>query len=524
VSTKVVIDPVTRIEGHLRIEVEVENGVVTDARSAGTLFRGFEVLLQGKDPRDASYVTDRVCGVCFGSHNWASALTLDDAYKARVPDGGRLVRNLILGANWLHDHPLHFYHLSALDYIDIMAVAKYQGKDPKLLAVKDKIVGLVQAGDPYPLAPYYKRDEFCVTDPDLVTTAVYHYLLALEMQGKAKKMAAVFGGKTPFASSIVVGGATCLPDLQKIEDYETLLKEQIDFVNNVYFPDVVTFGTGPLLPLAQAGVGTGPGNYLAYGAFGMDDKGTTFFPRGVITNLDLANVQPLDTGKIAEDVRYSWYKAADTGLNPARGKTEPDLEKAGAYSFVKAPRYQGLPMEVGPLARMLVMQPPALMDIVTKYKIKPGAVARHAARAFETVILAGQMTKWLEQLKEMVAAGTVRVQDTAHWEPPDTATGNGLTEAPRGALGHWINIQGQKIANYQLVVPSTWNLSPRDDKGQLGPVEHALIGVPVPDTDNPLNVVRVVRSFDPCIACAVHVIDPDSNRIREFRVGGGPPW
>lgn len=523
-STRVVIDPVTRIEGHLRITVEVTNGVVTDARSAGTLFRGFEVLLIGKDPRDASYVTDRVCGVCFGSHNWASALTLDNAFGAKVPAAGRLIRNLIVGADWLHDHVLQFYHLSALDFIDLMAVAKYQGKDPRLLAVKDKIVALVEAKDAYPLTPYYKRDQFCVTDPDLVTTAVYHYLWALEIQAKAKKMAAVFGGKTPFASSIVVGGATFLPNLQAIEDYETLLKEQISFINDVYFPDVVTFGTGPLLPMAQAGVGTGPGNYLAYGGFGTNDQGATFFPRGVITNLDLSNIRPLNVEQIAEDVRYSWYKESTTGLNPAEGKTEPDLDKAGAYSFVKAPRLNGLPMEVGPLARMLVMQPPKLMDLITKYKIKPGLVARHAARAFETVILADAMMTWLQQLKEMVAAGPVRVQDTDHWEPPDSAVAYGLTEAPRGALGHWTTIQDKKIALYQLVVPSTWNLSPHDDKGQFGPVEHALLGAPVPDPDNPLNVVRVVRSFDPCLACAVHVIDPDSNRIREFKVGGGPPW
>ena len=521
-STKVVIDPITRIEGHLRIEVEVTNGVVTDAKSAGTLFRGFEVLLVGKDPRDASYVTDRVCGVCAGSHNWASSLTLDDAFGAKTPDGGRLIRNLILGAMWLHDHPLQFYHLSALDYLDITAVLKYQGKDPNLLAVKDKVAALAGAGDLYPLAPYYKRDEYCVTDPDLVTTAVYHYLVALEMQAKAKKMAAVFGGKIPLQSSNVVGGVTIQPDLQKIGDYATLLKEIKPFIENVYLQDVLTFGTGPLFPLAQAGVGAGPGNYLAYGGFGMDAHGKTFFPRGVVTNTDLAHVASPDTAKIAEDVRYSWYQQADTGLNPARGKTDYDLDKPGAYSWIKAPRYQGLPMEVGPLARMLVMQPAGLMDIITRYKIKPGAVARHAARAFETVLLANQIEVWLAQLQEMVANGTVQIQDTAHWEPPDQATGNGLTEAPRGALGHWINIQGKKIAMYQLVVPSTWNLSPRDDKGRPGPVESALVGTPVPDTDNPLNVVRVVRSFDPCIACAVHLIEPDSNRIKEFKVGGSP--
>jgi len=518
-AQKIVIDPVTRIEGHLRVEVEIENGKVKDARSSGTMFRGIEILLQGKDPRDATYVTERVCGVCAGSHGWASSLALDDAFKAEVPDAGRIIRNLIVGAMWLHDHPLHFYHLSALDYLDVMAVANYKGNDAGLNAVKDKIVKLVKAGDTAPLTPRYKPDEFSASDPELVTMAVAHYLKALEMQAKAKKMSALFAGKQPHQSSIVVGGVTVYPNPQLIAQFRSMLMEQIEFLEKVYLSDVVTFGTGPLLKLAQAGVGAGRANFLAYGAFAQKAGGQDLFLQpGVILNGDLNNVQKVDVEKITEDVGYSWY-ADKEGLPPAKGETQYQLEKEKAYSFIKAPRYNGEAMEVGPLARMLVMKPKPLMDLITKYNIKPGAVARHAARAVETILLAYQMVKWVDELAGMTEKGEIRIHDTAHWEPPVEGQGMGLTEAPRGALGHWITIKDKKIANYQLVVPSTWNQSPRDDKGQRGPMEEALIGVPVPDPENPINVVRVIRSFDPCIACAVHLIEPETNKILEYQIG-----
>jgi len=518
-AQKIVIDPITRIEGHLAIEVEVENGKVKNAWSKGTMFRGFEVLLKGKDPRDASYVTDRVCGVCSGSHQWASALCLDDAFDANVPDGGRLVRNLILGAQWLHDHPLHFYHLSALDYIDVMAVAKYSGNDPGLNAVKDKIVKLVKAQDTAPLTPRYEPDDFSVNDPELVTMAVAHYLKALEMQAKAKKMAAILGGKMPHSASIVVGGVTMYPEMQYLDQYRSLLVEQIGFIENVYVKDVLTFGTGPLLPLAQAGIGASAGHYLSFGAFqNSGDNKDLLYPAGVIFDDKFDDVKPVDTDLIKEHVEHSWYDD-NKGLHPSEGETAVNPDKKDAYSFIKAPRYEGRAMEVGPLARMLVAKPEAFMKLVTDHGVKPGAVARHAARAVETITLAHQMVKWLDELTNLVASGKCKIHATATWEGPENSKGVGLTEAPRGALGHWIDIKGRKIENYQLVVPSTWNLSPRDNNDILGPVEQALIGTPVPDVDNPLNIVRIVRSFDPCISCAVHVIEPSSNRILEFQIG-----
>lgn len=516
---KIVIDPITRIEGHLRIEVEVENGKISAARALGTMYRGIEPMLRGRDPRDATYVTERVCGVCAGSHGWASSMALDQAFGAKVPAGGRLIRNLIIGAMWLHDHPLHFYHLSALDYIDVMAIAKYQGKDAGLLAVKDKIVRLVEAGDTAPLTPRYKPDEFCVNDPELVTTAVAHYLKALEMQAKAKKMSALFAGKQPHQSSIVVGGVTMLPTIETVEHYRSMLLEQIDFIEKTYLPDVLTFGTGPLLPLAQAGIGGGSPNYLSYGGFAQDNEGKDLFlKRGILMNGDLSKVLPVDEAKITEDVQYSWYKPSANGKTPYNEDTVPDLDKKDAYTFVKAPRYDGKPMEVGPLARMLIMQPKGLMDIISKYSIKPGAVARHAARAYETLLLAKEMVKWVDQLEKEMGSN-FRIHDTEHWEAPVTGQGAGMTEAPRGALGHFVKVANHKIENYQMVVPTTWNFSPKDDNNVPGPLEQALIGVPIPDPENPINVVRVVRSYDPCLACAIHLIDPVTNDVKKYQIG-----
>lgn len=514
---RIIVDPVTRIEGHLAVEVEIENGKVKNAWSKGTMFRGLEVLLQGKDPRDASYVTDRVCGVCSGSHQWASALCLDDAFGAKVPDGGRLVRNLIIGAIWLHDHPLHFYHLSALDYLDVMAIAQYKGKDAGLNKVKDKIVRLVQAGDTSPLTPRYEPDEFCVKDPEIVTMAVAHYLKALEMQAKAKRMAALLGGKVPHNAAIVVGGVTMFPEMQQLQEYRSMLMEQIDFLENVYVKDVLLFGTGPLLPLAKAGLGASAGNYMSYGAFAGKEVGDFLLPAGVIYDSKFNDVKPINAALIKEYVGYSYYEDSK-GLHPTEGVTKVSPDKEKAYSFVKSPRYEGRAIEVGPLSRMLIAKPDAFMGLVNA-GVKPGVVARHAARAIETITLANQIVKWLDELMALVATGKCDIHDTNAWNVPDSAQGAGMNEAPRGALGHWINIKDKKIDNYQLVVPSTWNFSPRDDSGVLGPVEQALIGAPVPDVNNPINVVRIVRSFDPCLSCAIHIIEPSSNRILKYQIG-----
>jgi Ni,Fe-hydrogenase I large subunit len=516
---KITIDPITRIEGHLGITVEIENGKVKDAWSTGTMARGFETLLQGRDPRDAPFVTSRFCGVCYSVHQMASIRALDEAFGANVPWGGTLLRNLAMGAQYIYDHVLHFYHLSALDYIDIMAVAEYKGKDKALNAVKDKIVGLVKSNDTFPLTPRYKPDEFCVKDPDMVISAVKHYIDALAMQAKARNMGAIFGGRQPHYQSLVVGGCTQYPDVNMVAKFRTMLDEQAKFVNEVYIPDVLAFGTGPLFPLAKMGLGGGHYNYLSYGALELDKEGKSLvFPAGEITDLDPANikVRRFDPGKITESVKYGWYKD-DKPQHPYNGEQVFDLDKKEAYTFVKAPRYKDKPMEVGPLARMLVAKNPDVLGLVKK-GAKPGAVARHAARAIETKLLVNACYKWCDELLAEMTKPGFKIHDSAHYEPPKTGEGAGFFEAPRGALGHWIKIEDKKIANYQCVVPSTWNASPRCEKNYRGQYEESLIGAPVPDADNPINVVRIIRSFDPCLACAIHLIDPQTNEIKKFLV------
>lgn len=516
---KITVDPITRIEGHLSITVEIENDKVKDAWSSGTMARGFESLLKGKDPRDAPFVTSRFCGVCYSVHQMTGIRALDDAFGAKVPWGGTLLRNLAMGAEYIYDHVLHFYHLSVLDYIDIMAVADYKGKDKALNAVKDKVVSLVNAQDTFPFTPRYKPDEFCVKDPDIVISAVKHYLDALTIQAKARNMGAIFGGRQPHYQSLVVGGCTQYPDVNMVAKFRTMLDEQAKFVNEVYVPDVLAFGTGPLFPLAKMGLGGGHYNYLSYGGLELDKEGKNLvFPSGVITNMNPSKIKvaPFNPNRVTESVKYGWYKS-DRPRHPYKGKQIFDLDKEGAYSFVKAPRYKGKPMEVGPLARMLIARNPDVLGLVKK-GVKPGAVARHAARAIETKLMVDACYKWCDELLSEMTKPGFKIHDTAHWEPPSKGEGVGFFEAPRGALGHWIKIKDKKIDNYQCVVPSTWNASPRCEKKHRGPYEEALIGAPVPDTDNPINVGRIIRSFDPCLACAIHLIDPKTNKIKQFLV------
>lgn len=521
-AEKVIVDPVTRIEGHLKIEVEVDGGKVVDARSSGTMYRGFEQLLIGKDPRDALRITQRICGVCNAIHGITSALNLDNAFGATVPDAGRIIRNIIFASQFLADHPLHFYHLAALDYLDVLAVAKYAGKDPALLAVKDKIVGLVKANDTYPLTPRYEPDAFSISDPDIVITAVAHYLQALEIRKKAHEMMALWGGRVPFFQNVVAGGVGIRPTVSRIAETQWRLKEITNFIENVYVKDVIALGTGPLKPLHDLKVGFGVGNYISWGVFDQGKSGEvtaenrSFLKPGIITNLNLTNVEVPDVNKVTEDVKYAWYKSG-SGLNPKEGETDPDAKKAGGYSWLKAPRYDGKPREGGPLARMLITQEKGFMDLVSELGVWPSAVARHAARAYETLLIAKEFSKWLDQLAEIVNKDpNAPVCDDK--PVPTKAEGYGVVDAPRSANGHWITIEGGKIKRYQLVVASTWNLCPRDDKGQRGPVEEALIGTPVPDPKNPNNIVRVVRSFDPCLACSVHIIHPETNEILKFSV------
>ncbi|RLC93813.1 MAG: nickel-dependent hydrogenase large subunit [Chloroflexi bacterium] len=517
--TKIVIDPVTRIEGHLKIEAVVENGEVKDAQSSGMLFRGIETILRGRDPRDAQRYTQRICGVCPTSHSTAATLNLDSAFGIadKIPDNGRLMRNLILGAAHIADHTLHFYHLAALDYVDVTAIARYDGNDPTLKSVKE----FAQRGELGPFVPRYEGDYRLSTEGNI--QALAHYVKAFEMRRKAQELAAIFGGKLPHNCTIVPGGVAEVPTVDKIASFLWKLNEIRDFIDSVYIPDV--------LSVAEAysdyfTVGAGCGQLLSYGSFDLDGSNPDLTRRQRLvqqgttsTNL---NADALDTSKIAEYVKHSWYDESTSGRHPTSGETKPHINKNGGYSWIKAPRYDGKVFEVGPLARMMVSyangnaEAKALVDSVLEhFKASPGAMfsvlGRHAARALYTKLVADAMPAWLLQLKPGEPA-------YIDYEIPDEATGMGLVDAARGALGHWVEVKGKRIANYQCVVPSTWNFSPRDDNDQPGPVEQALIGTKIKDESNPFEIVRIVRSFDPCIACAVHLVTPKGTDLGKYRV------
>ncbi len=517
------IDPVTRIEGHLRIDVEVEGGVVKDAWSSGTMFRGIEMLLRDKHPWDAQQVTERICGVCPLVHGTAASYNLDDATGVNLPDNARLIRNLTLGANFIQSHILHFYTLAALDYVDITAVPKYSGSDASLILLKDRVTQLVAAGDPYPFLPRYASDDYIGApggpgDANLATTLVGHYVQALEMRKKAQEMIAIYYGRMPSFVGTIPGGVTTPPTLDNIMNFRARLTELRRWIDNVYIQDILTIAKVPQYQ-AFMKAGDSGGNYLAYGGFDQNQKGTEkFLPSGAIYDNAIMDVKPFDEQQIVEHVTHSWYTAACENRRPKYGKTEPEVGKEGAYSFVKAPRYTGKPMEVGPLARMLVKKPELLVGLAQQLglltpPVKFGILPRHAARAIECKLVADEMDKWLDQLQPGQPVWDPKGKDI-----PDSAFGRGLVEGPRGALGHWIQIEGGKIGNYQAVVPTTWNASPRDKEGNRGPIETSLIGIPVPDPNNPINVVRAVRSFDPCLACAIHLIHPEHNGVKEFRV------
>ncbi|MFH1156426.1 MAG: nickel-dependent hydrogenase large subunit [Pseudomonadota bacterium] len=500
----VIIDPISRIEGHLAVRVEIESKAVKNAYCSGEMFRGFEVILKGRDPLDAQQITQRICGVCPVSHGIASVLAQDMAYRASVPSNGKLARNLILGANYIQSHLTHFYHLSALDFIDIQAITGYLGKDPALNELKDWVKVQISSGQVYPGAPFLPRYlGGYVKSSDLNITAIKHYLEAFDFRSMAQRAGAIFCGKLPHAASLVPGGVTEKIDSQKILAYRTLMQQIRTFIVQAYLPDVMAVAAS--FP-EYFRMGKGCGNFLAFGVF-REPSGSqnTFFPSGTLVD---GRLTPFNPDFIREYTQYSLF-SSPTGLEPSKGESQPDPKKQGAYSWIKAPRYNGQVMEVGPLARILVSLADGknqtivreinnfLKDTGQKPENMVSVMGRHAARAIECKLVADQCLEWVEQLIPGRSAFT-------DFEIPESTEGIGLTEAPRGALGHWLQIRDKKISRYQCVVPTTWNCSPRDDQGVPGPVEQALVGTPVSDDRNPLEATRVVRSFDPCIACAVH--------------------
>ncbi len=492
-SRTIKIDPLTRIEGHLAIEAVVDGGVVKEARSAGTLFRGFEIILQGRDPRDANRLTQRICGVCPTAHATASAFCLDNAFglNGKLPKNGKLLRNLIFGCNFMQSHILHFYHLAALDYVDA--------------------VGAV--GSLAPFVPRYEGDYRISGKAN--AELVNHYLRALDIRRKCQEMLAIFGGKMPHNVGIVPGGVTEKLSEEKITNFLWRLNEVRQFIDNAYIPDIIA--------VAKAyndyfGIGKGCRRMLAYGGFATVDGG--LFKAGVV-NEDL-KFEQFTEKNITEDVKHSWYADSSSGKQPGQGETKPEPKKKKGYSFIKSPRYKGQVCELGPLARMVCNYVQAdsktteLIDsLLGQFNAQPdvlfSVLGRHAARALETKLVADTMVEWLQQLKP----GEPVIVDS---EIPEQADGVGLTEAPRGAVGHWISIKDRKIARYQVITPTAWNASPKDDKDQPGPIEQAITGTKVRDSANPFEIVRIVRAFDPCLACSVHLLDARGNESGLLKV------
>lgn len=470
-ATTITIDPVTRIEGHLRIETTIEtvNGIqqVIDAKSSGTMFRGFERMLIGRDPYDATHLTQRICGVCPISHGMASSMAIEAAYAKTPPNNGIILRNLILGSNYIQSHILHFYHLAALDYINTKSILD--------------------------MAPWTSR--YITADMatgDIAQTLVNHYVQALEMRRKAHQMGAIFGGKLPCSPSFAPGGCTETFSTQKYTDFLSLLNEIRNFIDNVYIPDIEAVAQ---LFSQYYDIGYGCGNLLAFGVFELDGTGNNrFLKRGRIVN-ESTTIQTVDQTVITEDVEHSWY-SSPTGLHPSAGQTTPDAAKVNAHSWIKSPRYSNQVYEVGPLARMWVNG---------DYQEGISVLDRLAARAFETKKIADGMVGWLNQLVSGSSYTTLARSANC--------TGIGLTEAPRGALGHWISISNSAISRYQIITPTAWNASTLDHLGQNGPIEQALMGTPVNDITKPIEILRVIHSFDPCLSCSVHMLRPDSTKV-----------
>ena len=469
-ATIKIIDPITRLEGHLKIEIKVDivgnTQQVVDAKSTGTLFRGFEKILVGRDPQDAQHITQRICGVCPVPHGMASVLAQDKAFNVTVPPNARIMRNLVMGANFIQSHILHFYHLALQDFVDGPNMPPWQ---PSWSTDKQKISGT------------------------MATSLVNNYVEAIDMTRKAHELGALFGGRMPDPPAYIAGGFTGFPRAERITQANSYLNDLISFTNNVYIPDVEIVGQAYS---EYATIGEGYGNLLAFGAFPRGQNETdNLFQGGYIQN-NSTDVKTVDTGLIKEQVRYSWYANSTKNLQPAGGKTKPKYPKKNAYSWLKAPRYDGNPYEAGPLARMWVHG---------DYRNGISVMDRHRARAQETLKIAQSMQTWLSQL----------TQGGAVYAPHNgvvNAIVSGLTEAPRGALGHWVSLSGGRIKNYQIITPTCWNASPRDDKGLPGPIEKALVGTPVQNIDEPIEVLRVIHSFDLCLACAVHVARPAEDK------------
>ena len=564
---RIVVDPVTRIEGHLRVEAVVENGVITDAFSSGTMVRGLEKILVGRDPRDAWAITERVCGVCTTVHALASVRSVEDALGITVPPTAELIRNIMLTTQYVQDHVVHFYHLHALDWVDIVNALKADPKKAAELAgsfskwdkntpayfsaVQDKIKAFAANGLGIFANGYWGHPAYKLP-PEVNLIGVAHYLDALEWQKEVVKIHAVFGGKNPHPNYLV-GGVPCSIDAdevaaingERLNLVSRLISQADEFVNRVYIPDLLAVAS---FYKEWAKYGGGLKNYLCYGEFptkGYGHPEAFKYTRGAVLGRDLSvvhEVNPRDAQEIKEYIAHSWYSydgGNEAGVHPWAGETKiaysgpkPPFETLAGYdkySFLKTPRWKDNAMEVGPLARLLVSYAAGHADVkdtvgmvLGKLNVPVDALfstlGRTAARGIDAALAMIWLKDFFGQLMERVKTRETSTFNGERWEPkswPSDTEGVGLVEAPRGSLAHWIRIKDGRIDNYQLVVPTTWNGSPRDAKSQRSSFEESLIGTPVANLEQPVEIIRTIHSFDPCLACAVHLYDPQGRHLHQ---------
>jgi hydrogenase large subunit len=570
---RIVVDPITRIEGHLRIEVNVDDkNVIRNAVSTGTMWRGLEVILKGRDPRDAWAFTERICGVCTGMHAIASVRCVEDALGIKIPENANTVRNIMQLAQYVQDHLVHFYHLHALDWVDVVSAL---GADPKATSdlaqkvsswaksspgyfrdLQSRLKKFVESGQLGPFKNGYWGHAAYKLPAEANLMAVAHYLEALDFQKDIVKIHTILGGKNPHPNWLVGGvpcainldgvGAVGAVNMERLNFISSIVDRSLEFIEQVYIADLLAIA--PFYKDWLYGGGISSKNLLSYGEFpdhaNDASNGSLLLPRGAILGGKLDAVQDVDLkdpSQIQEFVNHSWYKYADEakGLHPFDGVTEPNftlgpktkgtktrieaLDEDAKYSFVKAPRWKGNAMEVGPLARMVIAYAkgdPGVKELIDK-TLKTldvpitalfSTLGRTAARGLECLWSAQKLRYMTDKLIANLKAGDTATANTDKWEPktwPTVAKGAGFCEAPRGSLGHWITIEHTKIANYQCIVPTTWNGSPRDPAGNIGAFEAALMNTPLADPEKPLEILRTIHSFDPCLACATHVIAPD---------------
>ena len=572
-SKRIVVDPITRIEGHLRIEADIENGKIINAYSSGTMVRLLEEILRGRDPKDAWAFVGRVCGVCTSIHSLTSVRSVEDALDITIPPNAELVRNIMFCAQYMHDHVVHFYHLHAMDWVDVVNALKADPKKTSELAqsiskwpksspgffsdIQARIKKFVDSGQLGIFSNGYWRHPAYKLPAEVNLIGLAHYLEALEWQKEIVKVHAIFGGKNPHPNYLV-GGMACAIGIDDVSGINAerlayvgqLLQDGKEFIEQVYIPDLMAIAS---FYKDWGAIGGGLGNYLVYGDLptnGYRDPSSYKFPVGAILNRDISTIHDVDLKKedeVQEFITHSWYEYKEgdkKGLHPWKGEStikytgpKPPFEHLNTdekYSYLKTPRWKGNAMEVGPLARVLVgyargredfkaVVDKALKDLNVPISALFSTLGRTAARGLESVLTAQWGLEFYNQLLANIKNGDTRMADMTKFDPstwPKTALGVGHSEAPRGALAHWINIEDQKIANYQLVVPTTWNASPRDDKGQISAYESALLNTPVADDQQPLEILRTIHSFDPCMACSVHLYDENGKTISRISVMG----